>query len=64
MKNRRVSMSLSRTVSDGNFGSYKATISLEADIDDNEDLNEAYDEIYDEVFEQLEIKLGKLVSDI
>lgn len=64
MKSRRINMTLSRTLNDGNYGSYKATLGIETDIDDTTNLEEAYEKLYDEIFPQLELALGRLADDI
>lgn len=49
MKNRRLEVTLSRTINLGNYESIKPQVGLTVDIDDFEGLQTAYIEVYSEV---------------
>lgn len=49
MINRRISISVSKTINLGNYESAKIQVGLEADISDGVDLKKAYDQMYEEV---------------
>jgi hypothetical protein len=51
--NRRIEVTLSRTINLGNYESFKTQVGLTVDVPDNEDLQEAYSEVYSIVSEQL-----------
>jgi hypothetical protein len=52
--NRRIEVTLSRTINLGNYESFKPQVGLTVDVPDNEDLQEAYDVVYSIVSEQLD----------
>ena len=52
-KNRKVAVSISRTIALGNYESIKIHASLSADITDTMDLDTAYTELFDECTKQL-----------
>ncbi len=59
--NRRIRISLGRTVNDGNYGSYRADVSYEADISDNDDLAEAYSDVEDMLLLELDRAIYKIL---
>jgi len=53
MKNRRIEVTLSRTINMGNYESIKPQVGLTVDIEEYDVLQTAYNEIYSEVEEAL-----------
>jgi len=55
MKNRRIEISIGKTVNLGDYESIKIQVGLSQDIQDKDDLEEEFDRIYEDV----EIKLNE-----
>ena len=53
MKNRRLKVSLGRTLNMGDYESYRVDVGLEADVEDGRPFNESYQELFEEVSKQL-----------
>jgi hypothetical protein len=53
LTNRRIEVTLSRTINLSNHEFYKPQVGLTVDVPDDEDLQEAYDVVYSIVSEQL-----------
>ncbi len=64
MKNRRIGVSISRTISDGNYGSYKCNTFVETDIDDNADIDSEFDTLYMITSAELQKFLVQMQDDI
>ena len=58
MKNRRISVIVSKTVNIGNFESMKVQAGIECDIADDENIETAYDDLWDLTNDQLDKELG------
>jgi len=58
--NRRIKISLGRTINDGNYGSYRADVSYETDINDDNDLEEAYSDVEDMLLLELDRAIYKI----
>jgi hypothetical protein len=52
--NRRIEVTLGRTINLGNFNMLKPQVGLTVDVPEEEDLQEAYDVVYSIVSEQLD----------
>jgi len=55
MKNRRIEISIAKTINLGDFESIKTQVGMSEDIQDKDDLEEEFDRIYEDV----EIKLNE-----
>ena len=53
LKNRRISVGMSKTINTGNYESMRINATLEADIKDTQSLDEAYDDLFEECTEQV-----------
>lgn len=53
MKNRRLKVSLGRTLNMGDYESYRVDVGLEAEVEDGRPFNESYQELFEEVSKQL-----------
>ena len=53
MENRRLKVSVGRTINTGDYESFRVDVGLEADIDDKTPFNEAYADLFSEVSKQL-----------
>ncbi len=54
LKNRRVSVGISKTINVGNYESVKVHTGLSADIDNKAYVNEAYMQLFEECTHQIE----------
>ena len=59
----KISISMGRTVNDGNYGSYRAEVSFETDVN-VEEVESAYVDIENIVLSQLERTLLKVKEDV
>ena len=53
MKNRRIEVRVGRTISTGDYESYRIDVGLAEDIGDSKSLNDAYHDLFAEVGKQL-----------
>lgn len=58
MKNRRLSVQVSKTINTGNYESLKLQVGIEADISDSAELENEYEILWDIVEDELTEKLG------
>ena len=63
MNNRRISISITKTINTGNYESLKVSCGLDADIKDDINIDSGYDELYDVVKENLDELLDKSLQD-
>lgn len=62
--NGKVAVSVTRTLNDGNYGSYKIGLSYEGDLEDGADVDDVYDQMYGYLVEKLEKKLDEMERDL
>lgn len=64
VKNRRITVSVSKTFNLGNYESLKVSAELSADIQNTEDLNDAYSVLFDQCVGQIIANKNKVQGEL